>query len=195
MSEERIDATNEGRLDEVAERPIPGDPVLDGIGEEDNPIPRWFNWTFAATIVWAAFYIPYYLLSGWSAAGQWQAEVSAAEAAVAEVRQELPSENPFRGDPEAIAQGEQTFNTICAACHKPDGTGLVGPSLVDPYWKYGKDDASLYQTVAEGRPAGMPPWSSQLGRDEIWQVLAYMETLPKTDEPGVGAPADDPSAL
>jgi mono/diheme cytochrome c family protein len=41
-----------------------------------------------------------------------------------------------------------------------------------------------------GRPAGMPAWGPQLGADKVWRVLAYLETLPKTDVPGVGAPAD-----
>jgi cytochrome c oxidase cbb3-type subunit 3 len=175
-------------LDVIVERPIAGEPARDGIGEEDNPIPAWFNWAFAATIVFAAFYVPYYVLSGWSSAGQWQAEVRAAEAAVAAVRETLPSENPYRGDPTAIAAGKEIFTTTCAACHLPDGRGLVGPSLIDPYWKYGHDDATLFETVSEGRPGGMPPWGTQLGSEKIWKVLAYIETLPQTDEPGVGSP-------
>jgi cytochrome c oxidase cbb3-type subunit 3 len=80
------------------------------------------------------------------------------------------------------------FATICAVCHKPDGSGLVGPSLVDPYWKYGHDDAALFETVADGRPLGMPPWGAQLGDEKIWKVLAYLETLPRQEAPGVGAP-------
>ena len=78
--------------------------------------------------------------------------------------------------------------TICVACHKPDGSGLVGPSLIDPYWKYGNSDHVLYETIDKGRPLGMPPWGAQLGSVKIWQVLAYMETLPRTEEPGMGAP-------
>ena len=100
---------------------------------------------------------------------------------------------PDRADPScqdgtAIAEGAEVFATICAACHKPDGTGLVGPSLVDPYWKYGQSDAELFETVSAGRPLGMPPWGPQLGDDKIWKVLAYLETLPRQSQPGVGAP-------
>jgi len=96
--------------------------------------------------------------------------------------------NPYRGDPAAIAEGQQVFATTCVACHLPDAHGLVGPSLVDPYWKYGHDDATLFETVSGGRPGGMPPWGTQLGTEKIWKVLAYLETLPKTDEPGIGSP-------
>lgn len=178
MSDEVRNAVEHERSDGAAH---------DGIGEEDNPIPLWWWVTFLGTVVWAALYAPYYLFSGWSQEDQYLAEVAAAQVRIAAVQAELPSSNPFRGDLAAVAEGKDTWNTVCAACHKPDGSGLVGPSLVDPYWRYGNDDPSLFETVAKGRPAGMPPWEAQLGTDKIWKALAYMETLPKTDEPGMGA--------
>ncbi len=162
--------------------------VRDGIEEEDNKIPAWFTWSFVATIVWGFLYMPYYTLSGWSQEGQYAEQVAAAEARAAAVRAELPQTNPFHGDATAIAEGQEVWNTICVACHKPDGSGLVGPSLVDPYSKYGDDDLALYETVAKGRPGGMPPWEAQLGSQKIWKVLAFMETLPRSEEPGLGAP-------
>jgi cytochrome c oxidase cbb3-type subunit 3 len=173
---------------EIAEYPSEDLPPKDGIGEDDNKIPTWFTVSFLATIAWAAVYLPFYLFSGWSAESQWAAEVERGNALAAQVKQALPTANPYRGDAEAIAVGQDVFTTTCAVCHKPDGSGLVGPSLVDPYWKYGRTDVALYETVDKGRPLGMPPWGQQLGGEKIWKVLAYMETLPTTDEPGVGAP-------
>jgi cytochrome c oxidase cbb3-type subunit 3 len=174
--------------EEIAEYELPGADARDGIGEEDNPIPKWFTISFFATIVFACFYAPYYLFSGWSQVSQYEAEVEVAEAHAAKVRAAMPTTNPYRGDAAAIAEGSEVWATICVACHKPDGSGLVGPSLIDPYWKYGNTDEILFTTVTEGRPLGMPPWGPTLGSEKIWKVLAYMETLPKTDEPGVGSP-------
>jgi cytochrome c oxidase cbb3-type subunit 3 len=174
--------------EEIAEYPSPDGAPRDGIREEDNPIPSWFTVTFFGTIVFGVFYIPYYLFSGWSQVGQYQDEVILAEARAAAVREHLPDVNPYHGNPAAIAEGQKVFTEICVACHKPDGSGLVGPSLVDPYWKYGHSDAELFETVSGGRPLGMPPWGPVLGSEKIWKVLAYVETLPKSDEPGVGAP-------
>jgi cytochrome c oxidase cbb3-type subunit 3 len=178
--------------DEIAERPAPGNPHNDGIGEEDNPIPRWFNGAFLGTIVFAIVYLTWYTATGWSSRGQYEAEVAASEAQAAAARASLPTQNPYRGDAAAIAEGRQTFLQICAACHKPDASGLVGPSLVDPYWKYGHTDADLFKTVTEGRPGGMPAWGPQLGSDKIWRALAYLETLPRSEAPGVGAPGYTP---
>jgi cytochrome c oxidase cbb3-type subunit 3 len=177
------------------ERPDPA--LRDGIDENDNPIPLWFNVTFWGSVAFGVAYILYYTLSGWSQVGQFRAEVARREEALAAVRAAAPpapTENPFRGDGAALADGKQTFETICAACHRPDGSGLVGPSLVDPFWRYEHDDAGLFQTVSAGRPGGMPPWSAQLSPEKIWKVLAYVETLPRSEKPGVGAPDYQPVA-
>jgi cytochrome c oxidase cbb3-type subunit 3 len=174
----------------IPERPRADDAPRDGIGEEDNAIPLWFNVGFYGLIAIGVCYIAYYaFLSGWSQRAQYEAEVASLEAKYAAVREaNRPTTNPYHGNAEAIAMGAETWATICVACHTAEGTGLVGPSLVDPYWKYGNDDAELFATVSEGRPLGMPPWGAQLGTEKIWQVLAYMETLPRRDEPGIGSP-------
>jgi cytochrome c oxidase cbb3-type subunit 3 len=175
---------------EVAEYEIADAPIRDAIGEEDNEIPLWFNVGFYGMIVFGIFYLLYYTLSGWSAAGQYEAEVSSFLEKYPPAAASVASTNPLRGQPDAIAAGQKTFTTVCAACHKPDGKGLIGPSLVDPYWKYGSEDTALFESVSKGRPGGMPPWGTQLSDDEIWSALAYMETLPRESTPGVGAPKE-----
>ena len=185
--------TTEGR--EIPELPGDAEELNDGIIEEDNLIPAWFNWSWIATWIFGVLYIAFYLgPSDWSPQADHAAEMAAAEVLRAEQRAKLPTSNPYRGNAEAIAAGQQVFMTTCVACHLPTGEGLVGPSLIDPYWKYGSSDAELYETVAEGRPLGMPPWKQLLGSEKIWKVLAYIETLPKTEEPGVGAPGYEPAS-
>lgn len=179
-------------VEQVPERPLEGDPLRDGIAEEDNAIPAWFNLGFYGLIVVGIGYIFYHgAMAPFSQADRWEAEVAAAEARYAAVLEALPDTNPYRGDAAAIEAGAEVWATICVACHLPDGSGLVGPSLVDPYWKYGNSDADLFATVNAGRPLGMPPWGPQLGSEKIWKVLAYIETLEQRDEPGVGSPEHD----
>ena len=178
----------------IPELPHADHPHNDGIGEEDNPIPPWWWWTFFATILFAAFYIPYFTLTGWSQVLQYTQQVEQAKAIARTSAPATPDTNPFHGNVAAIAEGQQVFTTICAACHKPDGSGLIGPSLIDPYWKYGNADHDLFLTVSKGRPGGMPAWESQLGGDKIWKALAYAETLPKSAQPGLGSPDYAPPA-
>ena len=181
-------------VEEIAERPNPSEAHNDGISEDDHAIPIWFNAAFLATIVFAFVYVTWYAVVGWTSRGQYEAEVAAAEAIAAAARASQPDTNPYHGDTAAIAEGQQVFLQICAACHKPDASGLVGPSLVDPYWKYGHADAELFHSVMEGRPGGMPGWGAQLGSEKVWRALAYLETLPKAKAPGVGAPDYAPAA-
>lgn len=168
----------------------------DGIGEDDHPVPLWFNLSWIATTIFGIAYMAWYLaISDWSSAGQWQAEVAAAESQAAAIRASQPTTNPYSAsDLAALAEGQEVFGTICMACHMIDGRGLVGPSLVDPYWKYGDTDAELFATVSEGRPGGMAPWAAQLGTEKIWKVIAFLRTLPKSNEPGFGAPDYVPPA-
>jgi cytochrome c oxidase cbb3-type subunit 3 len=173
---------------EIAEYERQDAPLRDGIAEEDNAVPLWFNVGFYGLIAFGIVYILYYTLSGWSSTGQYEVRAAAAAKRAEAAAAQLPSENPYRGDAAAISEGAAVFAANCVACHKPDASGLVGPSLVDPYWKYGHSDAELFETVSKGRPGGMPPWGPVLGSEKIWKVLAYLETLPRSDEPGVGAP-------
>ena len=175
-------------LKEVAELPRPDTAEHDGISEEDNKIPTWFNASFLGTIVFAFVYMVYYTATGWSARSQYEAEMAVATSAARASEASQPTTNPYHRNAAAIADGKVVFEQICAACHKPDGSGLVGPSLIDPYWKYGHTDEDLFKTVMYGRPGGMPAWGTQLGPDKVWRVLAYVETLPKSNVPGAGAP-------
>lgn len=182
----------EGTSPEIVELPDERAPGQDGILEEDNPIPAWFNVSFLATIVFAIVYVIFYTVTGWSAGGQYEAEVAAAKAVAAANQAALPTTNPYTGNAAAIAEGKEVYLSTCAACHKPDGSGLVGPSLVDGYWKFGGSDEALFQSVSGGRPGGMPAWGPQLGTEKIWKALAYLQTLPKSDKPGLGAPGAAP---
>ena len=42
---------------------------------------------------------------------------------------------------------------------------------------YGEDDGSMYASVSGGRPGGMPAFGTSLGRDRIWRVLAFVDSV------------------
>jgi cytochrome c oxidase cbb3-type subunit 3 len=54
--------------------------------------------------------------------------------------------------------------------------GDVGPDLTG-HFKYGETDGRKYESIAKGRPGGMPAFGEQLGRDRIWKVLAYIDSV------------------
>jgi cytochrome c(L) len=87
--------------------------------------------------------------------------------------------NPFEGKPEAIKEGEKVFDAKCADCHGGDAMGQSGPDLTDDKWIYGGSDADVLETVTNGRKGGMPSWRSELSKDDIWKVIAYVRSLRK----------------
>ncbi len=118
-------------------------------------------------------------------------------------------QNPLSGDPDAVAAGERHYAAFnCGGCHAPLGGGGMGPPLSDDAWIYGSHPAQIYLSIMQGRPDGMPAWSSMLPRRTTWELVAYIETLndiedypaakgfdsaeirtARTDEASGGAPA------
>lgn len=89
------------------------------------------------------------------------------------------SANPYAGNHEAAEEGETLFRENCRACHGKEGEGGFGPNLTDREWKYGGTDASVYASIAAGRPGGMPAFGSRLGKDRIWKVIAHLRERAK----------------
>lgn len=78
------------------------------------------------------------------------------------------------------ARGKPLYDGICAACHGPAGKGnpeMGAPDLTDDYWLYGDSNASLYQTVSEGRHGVMPAHRALLGETRVRLVAAYVWSL------------------
>lgn len=93
-------------------------------------------------------------------------------------------ENPYAGDADAIAAGERHFAAFnCAGCHAPLGGGGMGPPLSDDEWIYGSAPAQIYLTIVHGRPEGMPAFGSMLPGRTVWELVAYIETLPEIEDP------------
>jgi cytochrome c oxidase cbb3-type subunit 3 len=74
-------------------------------------------------------------------------------------------------------EGMTIFIENCQACHGEGGKGDICPDLTDDVWKYGSSERDLYQSIAEGRPGGMPPWQSSLGDEKIRKLTAYIKSL------------------
>lgn len=165
---------------------------FDGIKQADNKMPPWYVVSFIGTMIFGMLYLVYYhVLTDWNQAGQYERQVAAhieefppVEAAGAGEGESQG--NPFAGDAAAIAAGEATYQAICAACHKADASGLIGPSLADATWLHGSDEATIYNVIMEGRmqadqwkqnpPKGpMPAHKASLGSKKVWEVIAYLD--------------------
>ncbi len=93
--------------------------------------------------------------------------------------------NPYEGDPQAVQQGLELFMKMnCAGCHGYGAPGGMGPNLKDGYWRYGGTPVAVFKSIYEGRPQGMPAWNPALPPQEIWKIVAYIESLGGTYKTG-----------
>ncbi len=94
--------------------------------------------------------------------------------------------NPLEGQTAAVAEGKRLFVQMnCAGCHGYDLGGSMGPNLKDRYWRYGGSPGAIYRSIASGHPQGMPAWAKALPPDQIWELVAYIQSY------GGATPAGD----
>ena len=164
----------------------------DGIEEWDNPMPRWWLWTFYATIIWGVGYTIAYpawpLISsatagvlGYSTRAELAEEVAAVQAANAGINEQLTTValTEIQDDPElngyAVSAGAAVFRTWCAQCHGSGAAGVQAsgyPNLLDDDWLWGGDIEAIHTTISHGIRNEEDPdarWSEMpaFGRDEL----------------------------
>jgi cytochrome c-L len=90
-------------------------------------------------------------------------------------------QNPYNGDPQALAEGKQQYDTICQACHMPDGSGRIGPSLIGDTHHYPRftTDKGMFEIIYGGATGAMQPFGKRLTQDQILQIMAYVRSLKK----------------
>jgi mono/diheme cytochrome c family protein len=77
--------------------------------------------------------------------------------------------NPFLGQEDAIAQGEQIYRARCFGCHKSNGGS--GPNL----FQTALGATRFFDAVSKGRQGtAMAPFGSILSQEQIWQVHAFV---------------------
>ena len=85
-----------------------------------------------------------------------------------------------KSDTSLAAAGKAHFDTLCAACHGPDGKGnqlLGSPNLTDGTWLYGGNPEQITQTVNLGRNGHMPSHQSLLNEERRRFLAAYVLSL------------------
>lgn len=146
--------------------------VWDGIKELNTPLPKWWIYTFYATVVWALAYfvlypaIPWFSghtrgVLGYETRGEVRQAIAAAEAQRAPFMNRIrqASLEQVRRDQDllnfALTGGRIAFAENCAPCHGAGGAGRVGyPNLADDVWIWGGTLAQIQQTIRYGIRSG-----------------------------------------
>lgn len=94
-------------------------------------------------------------------------------------------------EPEVIAidvEAASKLFTSCAACHKADGGGLVGPNLTDEFWKNGGSKEAIVKTIVEGvSGTSMISYKGTFSDEEIGTLADYILSLQGSNPEGAKA--------
>lgn len=161
------DPNTQNRIDEPTGTEFVGH-EWDGIEELNTPLPRWWLWTFYATVIWGIGYTIAYPawpmfdqategVLGWTSRGQLATEMEAASAAREESNAQiaLTRLNDLSDNPQLLQQavggGAAAFKVNCVQCHGSGAAGSPGfPNLNDDDWLWGGDLEAIEFTIKHG---------------------------------------------
>lgn len=177
----------------------------DGIEELDNPMPRWWLWTWYASIFWAVLYSIAYPawplingatqgILGYNRVAELQSNIDKFTELNAPVREKLVKAelNEISDDAElqsfAKQSGAAVFKTWCAQCHGSGAGGNPGgyPNLLDDDWLWGGSVEDIHFTVTHGirntqseeaRFSMMPAFGEMLEKEDIDGVVHYVRQI------------------
>ncbi|MBC2670714.1 cytochrome-c oxidase, cbb3-type subunit III [Novosphingobium piscinae] len=205
----------EKRLDEATGVETVGH-EWDGIEELNTPLPRWWLYTFYATIVFAIGYIVVYpavplARSGTAGLWQWSSRGALAADTVSAERERASTLAAIAATPiaalpgnpvlmrAAIAGGKAAFRVNCVQCHGAGAAGSKGyPNLNDDDWLWGGDLQTIETTITHGirqpgddatRQSQMPSFGHDgiLPPGEVADVASYVRSLSGKVAPGSAA--------
>ena len=189
----------------------------DGIEELNTPLPRWWLYTFYATILFAIVYVVLYPAwpmidratagtLGWSSRGDLAAEMRAADAARAGVVAKIAATpiEALPADPQlmqaAVSGGAAAFKVNCVQCH---GAGAAGyqefgyPNLNDDDWIWGGTLTEIEYTLthgirwdaaAETRSNYMPAFQGSFDAGQVSALAGHVLSLSGKAKPNATQP-------
>jgi cytochrome c oxidase cbb3-type subunit 3 len=84
---------------------------------------------------------------------------------------------PYAGNAWQLNQGKRLYTQFnCRGCHG-DGGGATGPALMDGWWAWGPEIESIYLSIRDGRPNGMPAYRDRLTAEQMWQLAGYVQKI------------------
>jgi len=176
----------------------------DGIKELNNPLPRWWLWSFYFTIVWGVAYSIAYPawpmvssatagLLGYSTRAEVAQDIARFEDANAEISAQLASADlgTLAENEElsrfATSAGGAVFRNNCSQCHGSGAAGFTGyPNLLDDDWLWGGDFENIEYTIRHGirneedwdaRYSEMTAYDEIFSNDEVDQVVQYVRQI------------------
>jgi cytochrome c oxidase cbb3-type subunit 3 len=86
-------------------------------------------------------------------------------------------DKPYESNAYNLSEGKRLYSWFgCKSCHA-DGEGGVGPGFLDGWWNYGPEMVSIFASIRDGRPHGMPAFRDKMTTEQMWQLAGYVQTI------------------
>ena len=183
----------------------------DGIQEYDQKMPNWWLAIFFGSIIlfpltWLGYYQFGFMRPDGEVVAAQMAEIEKVKVkALNEMLAKLDDSvlnNKWAKDPQAVANGRETYLANCTACHGQDlsakmdvGNGqsipLPGLPLTDGQWKYGSRPMDIFKLINAGTPpdspgnngAKMEAWGLKMPPLKVVELVAFIMSLNPKDFP------------
>lgn len=79
-----------------------------------------------------------------------------------------------------LESGRKIFSENCASCHGENAQGksdVGAPNLGDKIWLYGSDEATIVESITNGRGGVMPAWAGRLDPTTIKALAVYVHSF------------------
>ena len=174
------------------EKDVMLDHDYDGIKELDNVLPPWWVGLFYACVIFAIVYlVRFHVIGDYTQEEEYKTEVRLAELEKSKlpkkVEDDVNADNVVAlTDAASLAKGKEIFTNACAACHKVDGGGSVGPNLTDEFWINGGGIKNVFKLISEGSKnnPSMVAWKNNISPSDIQKISSYILTLKGTNPAG-----------
>jgi mono/diheme cytochrome c family protein len=94
------------------------------------------------------------------------------------------------------------FNTLCIACHGPDGRGTMVRPAMPPIpdftsrdWQSSRSSTQLASSILEGKGTFMPTWNGKLTPEQARDLVLYVRSLGGSGMLAAETGGEEPAAL
>jgi len=88
--------------------------------------------------------------------------------------------NPVASDPASVSAGQKLYADKCAHCHGANGEGKGHSPSLQTETVHALTPGELEWVIAHGFSLHRMPAFESLSQDERWQIVAYVQSLPKS---------------
>jgi cytochrome c oxidase cbb3-type subunit 3 len=154
-------------------------------------MPGWWKWLFIGTIVYSVIYCAFAVGGSRHVSPVASFELARAEEQRVQNSKKLSDDAAslmsYANDAKVKSAGAAIFAANCALCHKPDGSGPVGPNLTDDAYIHIKTIDDIPRFIRSGSANGAMPSFARMAPNDVVRAATYVASLRGKNLPGKAA--------